>query len=74
MNLTEASPVAGEWRGPLQSTYGLHYVWVGAIEPERDATLEEVQGTLQRDLTMKAKRDALQAAVSKMREEYEVIL
>ena len=74
MNLTEASPIAGEWRGPLRSTYGLHYVWVEAIEPERDATVDEVRGQLQRDLAMQKKRDALQAAVSKMREEYEVAL
>ena len=74
MNLTEALPVAGEWLGPLRSTYGLHYVWVESIEPERNARLEEVHGQIQRDLSMQRKRDALQAAIVKLREEYEVVL
>jgi hypothetical protein len=74
MNLTEASPVAGQWLGPIRSTYGLHYVWVESIDPERDARLEEVHGQIQRDLAMQAKRDALQDAITRLREDYVVIL
>jgi hypothetical protein len=73
-NLTEASPVSGEWLGPVRSTYGLHYVWIESIEPERDARLEEVHGQIQRDLAMQRKRDALQGAIKMLREEYVVII
>lgn len=73
-NLEQADPAAGAWVGPVRSTYGLHYVWVEAIEPARDATLEEVEQQLRRDLESQARRDALAAAVAELRESYEVIL
>ena len=72
-NLEEAAPVAQAWVGPIRSTYGLHYVWVSAIEPERDATLDEVRVQLLRDLESKARREALQASVDGLRENYEVV-
>ena len=40
LNLQQAQPVAGQWSGPIQSTYGKHYVFVSDIEPARDATLD----------------------------------
>lgn len=72
MNLEQASPRAGAWLGPIRSTYGLHYVWVEAIEPARDATLEEVRGVLERDLESRRRAGALADAVGRLREEYEV--
>lgn len=73
-NLLEAEPQARQWVGPVRSTYGLHYVWVEAVEPERDATLDEVQGLLRRDLESAARTNALAAAIENMRELYEVRL
>jgi len=74
MNLQEAEPQAGQWSGPVRSTYGLHYVWVEAIEPEHDAVFEEVRGQLLRDLELKKKSEALASAVEKLRQDFEVIL
>jgi len=74
MNFQEANPQAGQWLGPIRSTYGLHYVWVEALEPERDATLEELKGQLLRDLEMRAKTDALASAIEELRKDYEVKL
>lgn len=74
MNFQEANPQAGRWLGPIRSTYGLHYVWVAELEPERDATLDEVRGQLLRDLEMRAKADALASAIEKLRLDYEVKL
>jgi len=74
LNFEQAGPQAGQWLGPLQSTYGLHYVWVEAMEPARDARLEEVRGQLVRDLELRAKNAALQSAIVDMRNDYEVIL
>ena len=73
-NLEETDPQAGTWRGPVRSTYGLHYVWVSEVEPERDATLEEVRGLLLRDLESRARTAALRESIAALRERYEVRL
>ena len=73
-NLQQLDPQPGTWRGPVRSTYGLHYVWVSELEAERDATLEEVRGQLLRDLESRAKATALRESIAAMRENYEVIL
>lgn len=72
LNLEQAGPRAGEWVGPLRSTYGLHYVWVEAIEPARDATLEEVRQQLERDLLSRRRAEALADAIARLREDFEV--
>jgi parvulin-like peptidyl-prolyl isomerase len=71
-NLQKAGPQAGHWVGPIRSTYGLHYVWVEALEPARDATVDEVRLQLQRDLESRAKEAALRDSVEAMRQHYEV--
>ncbi len=72
MNLEQAGPVAGQWLGPVRSTYGLHYVFVEALEPSRDATLEEVRPLLVRDLESRARAAALQESIENLRQDYEV--
>ena len=71
-NLEEAQPQPGTWVGPVRSTYGLHYVWVEAIEPGRDATLDEVRGRLLRDIESRKTAEALQRGIDAMRDDYEV--
>jgi parvulin-like peptidyl-prolyl isomerase len=71
-NLVEAGPVAGQWAGPVRSTYGLHYVWVESLEPDREATLDEVRPQLLRDLESRAKAQALRESIETVRERYEV--
>lgn len=71
-NLLDAEPVAGQWAGPVRSTYGLHYVWVSELEPSRDATLDEVRTLLLRDLESRARTAALEQSVARLRESYEV--
>ena len=73
LNLEAANPEAQQWVGPVTSTYGQHYVWVDAIEPARDATLEESRALVERDLESRARADALQASIAELRENYEVI-
>ena len=72
LNLQQANPSAGAWVGPVRSTYGLHYVWVEALEPAREATLEEVRAQLVRDLEARARAEALQDSIDSLREMYEV--
>lgn len=73
-NLQEADPQPGTWRGPLRSTYGLHYVWVSELEPDREATLDEVRVQLLRDLESRAKAKALGESIATLREHYEVMI
>lgn len=71
-NLQKAGAEAGHWVGPVRSTYGLHYVWVDALEPARDATVDEVRQQLQRDLESRAKETALRESIEAMRQHYEI--
>jgi len=71
-NLQQADPQPGRWVGPVHSTYGLHYVWVSAVEPAREATLEEVRQQLVRDLESRTKDTALRESISAMRQNYEI--
>jgi hypothetical protein len=73
-NLEQANPIAQQWTGPIQSTYGLHYVWVSDIEAAREAELEEVRLQLTRDLESRARTQALQSSIEALRDDYEVVL
>ncbi|MCB1689498.1 MAG: peptidyl-prolyl cis-trans isomerase [Halioglobus sp.] len=71
-NLQKENPSPGHWVGPVRSTYGLHYVWVDALEPARDATVDEVRLQLQRDLESRAREAALKESIEAMRQHYEI--
>jgi hypothetical protein len=71
-NLQQLDPQPDRWVGPVHSTYGLHYVWVSAVEPAREATLDEVRQQLVRDLESRAKDTALRESISAMRQNYEI--
>jgi len=72
--LAKAGSVAGQWMGPIRSIYGMHYVWVTAIEPGRAAQLEEVEAQVRRELEAKASTKALKNSIAELRSKYEVIL
>lgn len=74
LNLETAGPAPGAWVGPVESTYGLHLVYVEALEPERDATQDEVREQLRRDLALEHRRRALREAVVSLRSSYEVVM
>lgn len=74
LNLEQAEPVAQSWFGPIESTYGLHLIWMAAIEAARDARLDEVRDQLARDMVLERRSSALRDAVSRVRENYEVVL
>jgi parvulin-like peptidyl-prolyl isomerase len=74
LNLQNLSPRAGTWVGPVESTYGVHLVWVEQIVPAREATLAEVEDQLRRDLELMRRQEALAAAVAQVRKDYEVML
>lgn len=65
-------PIVPQWLGPLRSTFGLHYIWLSALEPARDVQLAEVREQLRIDLEYAAQAQALTAAIANLREEYDV--
>ncbi len=71
-HLQAAGPVSGHWLGPVQSTYGEHYVWIEEVEPAREAKLDEVRRQLLRDLQYAARDEALNKSIKAMRKRYEV--
>jgi hypothetical protein len=72
--LLQTGSVAGQWLGPIRSVYGWHYVWLSAIEPGREAQFEDVEKQLRRDFEAKARSQALNSAIAKLRNDYEVRL
>lgn len=64
----------GGWRGPIQSGYGWHLVWIDAMEPGRVPAFEEVEADVksawQEARYQEIKRDALE----EMRSRYTVVV
>jgi len=72
LSLQLAHATAPQWLGPIRSAFGLHYVWLAALETSRDARLEEVEPQLRRDLEYVAQAQALQNAIAALRNDYDV--
>jgi parvulin-like peptidyl-prolyl isomerase len=72
LSLEQAKPQAEQWLGPIRSAFGLHYVWVNAVEPTRDARLEEVEQQLRNDLQYSAQAQALQNAIAALRDDFDI--
>jgi len=64
---------AGAWVGPVESAFGLHYVFVEAYEPPRTLELEEVTERIVRDLVREAEEQAVADWVELAMTQYEVI-
>ncbi len=71
-NFLRAKPEAGRWLGPIDSTYGIHYVWLDEWRDARESEFSEVSRRLERDLVSAHRTQALEAALDKVREQYEV--
>lgn len=71
-SLEQVKPAPQQWLGPIRSVFGLHYVWLNALEPERDAQLIEVEQQLRNDLSYTAQTKALQNAIANLRQDYDV--
>ncbi len=67
-----AAQPAGEWRGPVESSYGLHLVRVEARTEPRAVTLDEVRETLLRDYYDERRRTANREVFEKLRDRYQV--
>ena len=64
----------GGWRGPVESTYGMHLVRVRGRSASRAPALDEVRDRVVADLRGERRREQGRAAYRALREDYEVRL
>jgi hypothetical protein len=62
----------GEWFGPVQSGYGLHFVFVSDYTPARDPVLEEVRSAVERDVLSDKSKQINETFYSSLRDRYTV--
>lgn len=64
----------GAWRGPIQSGYGWHLVWIDALQPSRIPAFEEVEPDVRREWIAQRRAEQERIAYQAMRARYEVVL
>lgn len=62
------------WRGPIQSGYGWHLVWIDSIEPGRIPAFEEVEPNVKSAWLDDRYREIKQTALEEMRSRYNVVV
>lgn len=67
-----ANAEIGAWVGPLQSGYGLHFVFVDERVAERDPALDEVRTAVERDLLSARAEQLSETFYASLRERYTV--
>ncbi|WP_248310461.1 peptidylprolyl isomerase [Bosea sp. 117] len=63
----------GDWRGPIESGYGWHLVWIDSYEASRVPTLEEVRPTVAQAWQAEKYREVKQRAMDEIRSRYQVV-
>jgi len=69
-----AQAAAGSWAGPLQSAYGLHLVFVTAVEPAALPLFEDVRPAVEREWFAEHRAAAQTAQYRALRARYRVIV
>ncbi|MBS7700368.1 MAG: peptidyl-prolyl cis-trans isomerase [Chelatococcus sp.] len=63
----------GDWRGPIESGYGWHLIWVESYEEPRVPALEEVRATVAQAWQAEKYREVKQRAMEEIRSRYDII-
>ena len=64
----------GDWKGPIESTYGMHLVRVRDRTPSRAPRLDQLRDRVVADLREERRREQGRAAYRALRDDYEVRL
>lgn len=64
----------GDWRGPIESGYGWHLVWIDSYEAPHVPTMEEVRPVVAQAWQGEKYREVKQRAMDEIRSRYEVIV
>lgn len=64
----------GAWRGPIESGYGWHLVYVDSIAPPRTPALEEIEPEVRKAWGEAQREEVRERALAALRARYEVVL
>ncbi|MET0988594.1 MAG: peptidylprolyl isomerase [Steroidobacteraceae bacterium] len=64
----------GGWRGPIESGYGWHLVWIDALTPAEPPSLESVAEQAKSEWVSEQRAQAKQATFDAIRARYEVVV
>lgn len=64
----------GEWRGPIESGYGMHLVWVHARSAARTPSLDEVRERVRREWANVERKQANEAFYQGLRQRYNIVI
>jgi hypothetical protein len=64
----------GEWQGPVQSGFGLHLVYLDAVDEGRAVTLDEARDDVLRDFEAQRLRESIDALYDRLRERYDIVV
>lgn len=62
------------WHGPIESDRGFHFIRITGSEPSRDFVFENIRPYVERDWVLAQSREAMEQAIAKMRQNYEIII
>lgn len=69
-----ATLAPGSWRGPIESGYGWHLVFVDSTTPSRMPAFEEIEAEVKSDWVAERRLQAKQKGYEAMRARYQVVL
>lgn len=64
----------GGWRGPIQSGYGWHLLWIDSLQPPRAPAFEEVEANVKVAWRDQRYLEIKQAALEEMRSGYTIVV
>lgn len=70
--LFEQAP--GAWRGPVESGFGWHLVWIDELTPKRIPAFEEIEPEVKQEWIAERRDEAKRKAFEAMRARYKVVL
>ena len=64
----------GQWRGPVESAYGLHLVKVYNMEPASMPGLYEIREIVQREWLVEYRKTAQQKMIGQLKKQYRIVI
>ncbi len=64
----------GQWRGPVESAYGLHLVKVYNMEPASMPGLDEIREIVQREWLVEYRKTAQQKMIDQLKKQYRIVI
>jgi peptidyl-prolyl cis-trans isomerase C len=65
---------SGAWRGPIESGYGWHLVWIEALTPSQPPTFEAVTEQAKADWLSEQRTESKRATFEALKARYEIVL